>query len=97
MYLRMALDFHLPKALIWALDMPLKAAQDAAWMPKLWDLFPDTSRSQKQRESVKALLKRVSWNWREIWAAEKVDLEKFPLNLIMQVIDWQDKLVEPDK
>lgn len=35
MYLRKALDFHRPKALICASDMPLEAAQVAAPMRKL--------------------------------------------------------------
>ena len=60
-YRRKALDLHLPKALIWASDMPLEAAQDApqdaAPMRKLWDLYPNTSRSQKRRESAKAWVK----------------------------------------
>ena len=54
MYRRKALDLHVPKALVWASDMPLEAAQDAAPMRKRWDLYPDTSRSQKRRESGKA-------------------------------------------
>ena len=40
MYLKKALDFHVPKALIWASDMPLKAAQDAAPMRKTVRFIP---------------------------------------------------------
>ena len=35
MYLRKALDFHRPKALIYVSDMPLDAAQEAAPILKL--------------------------------------------------------------
>lgn len=58
MYRRKAFDFHLSKALICASHMPWDAAHDAAPILKLWDLYSETSKSQRQRESAKAFVKK---------------------------------------
>lgn len=58
MHRRKAFDFHLPKALICASHMPWDAVHDAAPILKLWDLYRETSKSQKPRESAKAFVKK---------------------------------------
>ena len=49
MYLRKALNFHLPKALISASDMPLEAVQDAAPMRKC-EIYTTTHPDHNQRK-----------------------------------------------
>lgn len=58
MYWRNAFDFHPLKAQICASDMPWDAALDAAPILKLWDLYPETSKSEKRRGSAKAFVKK---------------------------------------
>ena len=82
MYLRKALEFDLLKALICASDMPSEDVQAASPMRKLCDLYPDTSKSQKQSELGNILVKKVE-KLEKGPVCKKMDQEKFPLKLSM--------------
>ena len=81
MYWRNAFDFHLLEAPICASDMPW----DAAPILKVWDLYPETSKSHKRRGSAKAFVKKSPQQ--NSGPGDK------PLDLNRQAKDKQGKLV----